>query len=90
MVWVFKKILNNQYSTLKLESHYRLLGRSILQRRDRQFWDYHREGLKNLGFPIDRAKLIKAAAKEFYISFMDGLSHPKATAQGMIRWVKKG
>lgn len=73
----------------RVESYYKFLGRSVFQRKGKEFWDYHREELKSLGFPLDRVKLIKASAKELYFEFMNCLSHPKTTAQSVIGLVKK-
>jgi hypothetical protein len=43
---------------IALESHlriyYRFLGRSILQRRSRQFWTFHRQKMAELGYPMNR------------------------------------
>jgi glycosyltransferase involved in cell wall biosynthesis len=38
-----------QYLKRHLKAYYFFLGRSLLQGRDKQFWDYHRKTLQNLG-----------------------------------------
>lgn len=43
-----------------LENYYRFLGRSVFGLRERQFWNYHKDGLKNLGHPFRWPRLIKA------------------------------
>lgn len=68
----------------KIQSYYTFLGKSVFQRRDKEFWDYHREGLKNLGLPLSWAKLLRAAIRELYLMLMSCLSHPRNTVQNMI------
>jgi hypothetical protein len=43
-----------------LTSYYRYLARSILEHRDKAFWDYHRSEMKKLGYPISTVQVIKA------------------------------
>jgi glycosyltransferase involved in cell wall biosynthesis len=47
-----------------MESYYRFLGRSVLERRGKDFWSYHRNELEKLGYPLSRARLIKASFLE--------------------------
>jgi hypothetical protein len=73
----------------KIQSYYEFLGRSVFQRRGKEFWDYHREGLKNLGFPLNWGTLIKASAKELYSRLITCLLHPRTTARSVIGLVKR-
>ena len=41
----------------KLKEYYRFLGKSLINRREREFWDYHRKELKELGYPFSLFKL---------------------------------
>jgi glycosyltransferase involved in cell wall biosynthesis len=41
--------------------YYKFLGRSVFQRREKAFWDYHKNGLKNLGYPFSRVQVGKGA-----------------------------
>lgn len=47
-----------------LNLYYRFLGECVFQSRDKQFWDYHTNALKTLGFPLSRSRLIKMALSE--------------------------
>lgn len=47
-----------------MESYYRFLGRSVFERRGEDFWSYHRNELEKLGYPLSRARLIKASFLE--------------------------
>jgi glycosyltransferase involved in cell wall biosynthesis len=74
----------------RLQGYYRFLGKSVLQRREKEFWDYHKEGLEKLGFSLNRIELIKAATKELYLQTVNCLLHPKATVRSMIGFIHKG
>lgn len=57
-----------EYQTLlkeKLKAYYRTLGRSVFQRRGKEYWRFHREKLGNLGFPLNFGKLSASAARHF-------------------------
>jgi hypothetical protein len=47
-----------------LNSYHKFLAKSILQLRSEKFWAYHKKELGNLGFKINKKKLIKALVKE--------------------------
>jgi len=42
------------------EYYRRLLARSVFELKEREFWKYHRNELKRLGFPLSATRLIKA------------------------------
>lgn len=74
----------------KMQNYYAFLGKSVFQRRDKEFWNYHKKGLENLGLPLDWAKLVRASIREMYLTLMGYLSHPRNTAQSMVlRLVRK-
>jgi glycosyltransferase involved in cell wall biosynthesis len=47
-----------------IDSYHRFLARSAFDLREKAFWDYHKEGLENLGHPLSRTRLIKALLLE--------------------------
>lgn len=55
-----------------LEHYHRFLGRSILELREKEFWNYHKEKLEEIGHPISRARLVKAAFLEL-LNFKDAV-----------------
>lgn len=61
--------------------YYGFLARSVFYGREREFWDYHRNGLERLGHPYRWSKLVKA----LFVLIIDRLFNPKATIQGQIR-----
>jgi glycosyltransferase involved in cell wall biosynthesis len=47
-----------------LARYYRFLGEAVFQRRDKEFWDYHKNALKTLGFPLSWGRLFKLLLSE--------------------------
>ena len=41
-----------------LTSYHRYLARSVLERKDKAFWQYHKSEMKKLGHPISTAQVI--------------------------------
>ena len=42
-----------------MKSYYQFLARSVFESRGKEFWDYHRNGLEDLGHPLNWVKLVK-------------------------------
>jgi hypothetical protein len=47
-----------------LRKYYRFLGKNLLLRRKREFWKYHLDGLKKIGYPLDYMKLLGGFLRE--------------------------
>ena len=60
-----------------MKQYYAFLGRSAWHLREAEFWDYHRKGLRDIGFPLSLPKLISASLFEV----MDLLLTPKKTVE---------
>jgi len=73
-----------------MRRYYKFLGKSVFERKEKDFWNYHETGLRNLGLPLSRIRLIKAAARELYVRFVNSLLHPRTTAQRMVSRLVKG
>jgi len=43
-----------------LTNYHRYLARSVLERKDKAFWQYHRNEMKKLGYPISTTQVIEA------------------------------
>lgn len=63
--------------------YYRFLSWMILQRKDKQFWDYHKRALNDVGHPFQMGALLKALPLEI----VDLLLNPKPIAAKMFRKV---
>jgi len=42
-----------------LENYYRFLAKSVFDLKEKEFWNYHRNELEKLGYPLSTARLIK-------------------------------
>jgi glycosyltransferase involved in cell wall biosynthesis len=60
-----------------MKQYYKFLGRSALYLREKEFWDYHKDGLRNIGLPLSLLKLIGAS----FLEVMDLLLNPKKTVE---------
>ncbi len=50
-----------QHLSFLLGQYYRFMVRSLLRRRERSFWKFHREGLQEIGLRLSPLKLLEAA-----------------------------
>jgi len=49
-----------------IDDYYRFLAKSVFQLREKQFWNYHENELKKLGYSLDYVKLIRALSLEVW------------------------
>jgi glycosyltransferase involved in cell wall biosynthesis len=54
----------------RYDEYYRFLGKSVLQLRGKEFWDYHRRELQRIGCPLDQGRLLSAAVGEAVDPFL--------------------
>jgi glycosyltransferase involved in cell wall biosynthesis len=64
-----------------MRDYYMFLASSAINFRERQFWAYHKERLKTLGYPLSVTRLSKA----IFVKLLDLLLNPKRTADLLIR-----
>jgi glycosyltransferase involved in cell wall biosynthesis len=64
-----------------LDGYYRFLGNAVLHTRNEVFWRFHREKLAELGYPLDRFRLGRAA----FLRCMDILLNPKRTVERLLK-----
>ncbi len=69
----------------KLNQYYAYLGESVLQRRDRQFWQYHRREFAALGLQLDQLRIVRAALA----ALLDRLLNPKRTIENGLYLVRQ-
>jgi glycosyltransferase involved in cell wall biosynthesis len=60
--------------------YYTFLGQSLLHRKGKEFWEYHKNGLHNLGYPLSWSKLLGVLCLEM----MNALCNPKMTANKLV------
>jgi glycosyltransferase involved in cell wall biosynthesis len=71
-----------------MQRYYSFLGNSVFKRPGKEFWDYHKTEMENLGIPFNQVKLFKAAVKDLHAMFIYSLLHPKIAARKVIGFVK--
>lgn len=65
----------------RMDEYYAFLAVSAVHLRDRRFWTYHRNRLKELGYPLNAGKLGKAICAKL----VDLAFNPKHTIEAMLR-----
>ncbi len=66
-----------------MKCYYLFLGQSILWTREKQILDYHKNGMKDLGYSFSRTKLFKVLLLEV----LDILFNPKKTLERIARHI---
>jgi glycosyltransferase involved in cell wall biosynthesis len=74
----YKECLDQLFSR-----YYKFLGDAVVQRRDKQFWDYHRNALRTLECPLSWSRLLRACLLEV----RDLLLHPVETFRRAVSFV---
>ena len=64
-----------------MRDYYRFLAISAIRLREKKFWDYHKERLKEIGYPFQPARLALAIMARL----VDLLLNPKRTAEDWVR-----
>ena len=68
--------------------YYRFLGKSVLERREKTFWEFHREGLRKLGLRLNMAKLAKAILYEIYFGLTSFLNNPRKDIENTSKYIR--
>jgi glycosyltransferase involved in cell wall biosynthesis len=63
-----------------MKEYYTFLGQSLLHRQDKGFWDYHINGIKDLGYPFNQTKLLEV----LFLEMIDTLFNPKKTVERIV------
>jgi len=64
----------------RLVNYYKFLSKSWLQRRDKAFWDYHKQSLEGSGQPLDWLRLARAVVAQI----LNKLLNPKQTIENLL------
>ncbi|HVZ33625.1 MAG TPA: hypothetical protein VG963_14435, partial [Polyangiaceae bacterium] len=76
-------------SGLEWRAYFGFLGRSLLEGRGQDFWNYHTKGLATIGRTLDRRELVMPAARQLLRVALD----PVGIADGRLRellWARRG
>ena len=71
--------------TLRMKQYYAFLGESVLQRRDKAFWAFHRDKLRDLGLPLNYWRLGRVVA----MRLLDLILNPKRAVESLWRHVTR-
>jgi glycosyltransferase involved in cell wall biosynthesis len=61
----------------RLKMYYRFLGMSAYKCREKEFWDYHRKGLEQLGYSLKKVEILRACLFIAVDRMIDTISHFK-------------
>ncbi|MGB9716148.1 MAG: glycosyltransferase family 2 protein [Thermodesulfovibrionales bacterium] len=64
----FKQSLN-----ISIKNYYRFLAKSIFKKKGKEFWKFHKNGLKELGIPMNFTRLFVSAIIALYNHLLDAL-----------------
>ena len=67
----FRQVLSQ-----RMGRYYRFLAASIFERRNEEFWRFHRDGLKSLGLKVSKYKLASETFREFVRRLLILSAHP--------------
>lgn len=70
----------------KIQAYHEFLARSIFELREKEFWDYHKKALQELGVPFRKTRLIRP----LFFEVTYHLLHFKRTAQNIIKFISEG
>ena len=79
------RYLTEEELTIRLaesrHAYYQFLAESVIKRRERELWDYHRQRMATLGTPISKTRL----ARYVLTATADRVLNPKRTIEGVAR-----
>jgi len=58
---------NEEYDerlTVRMQNYYRFLSTSVIEKKNKEFWSFHRSGLDQLDLPLSWSRLLKGIARE--------------------------
>ena len=64
-----------------MSKYYKFLGQSVLERRNKEFWDYHRSRLKAVDMKIDYFRL----GRNVLYRIADYVFNPKRTIERLVK-----
>ena len=65
----------------RIAQYYKFLADQFFERRDKEFWGFHRSRLSELGYPLSRTRLAGAIV----LRAVDSLLNPKRAVEGLVR-----
>lgn len=72
----------------RIWGYYRFLGKSVLERREKTFWKFHRDGIRKLGLRLNMATLAKAILYEMYFALTGFLNNPRKDIKNASKYIR--
>jgi glycosyltransferase involved in cell wall biosynthesis len=63
-----------------MKVYYTFLGQCVFRRRGKEFWDYHKNGIRDLGYSFSQIKLVEVV----FLEVIDALFNPKETTKRIV------
>lgn len=73
----------------RMDKYYKFLSQSIFERRNKDFWNFHREGLKKLGLRTRWCQLAKATCKDVARNLLGFALHPRKGAESIMKFFQE-
>ena len=69
----------------RMDKYYKFFAQSVFERRNKNFWNFHREGLKKLGPRTSWSKLTKVTCIEVARKLLGFALHPRKGAESIMK-----
>jgi glycosyltransferase involved in cell wall biosynthesis len=66
----------------RLREYYHVFAEGLLQMRGKNYFEFHKNWLRNLGIPLNWSRLLRG----FCMAVWNGVSHPVAAVKSLARW----
>ena len=73
----------------RIDKYYRFLATSVFERRDKAFWDFHKQELARLKLTFSWSRLIRATSRELARRLIHWSLHPRKSTERIKRFPKK-
>jgi hypothetical protein len=67
---------------VRLREYYQVLAEGLLQLRGKNYFEFHKNWLRNLEMPLSWSRLLRG----FCMAAWNGISHPVAAVRSLARW----
>lgn len=73
----------------RMDKYYKFFAQSVFERRDKDFWNFHREGLKKLGLRTSWSILTKVTCIEVARKLLRFALHPRKGAESIMKFFQE-
>lgn len=73
----------------RMDKYYKFFAQSVFERRGKDFWNFHREGLKRLGLRTSWSRLTKVTCIEVARKLLRFALHPRKGAESIMKFFQE-